>query len=74
MKKIRIIITVLVVSLFMSGMQSCYVDRYPEHRRHWWFHKHDRDQDQDHHHDHDRKGGVIIIKPERRDHDDRDHD
>ena len=68
MKKIRITITVLLVSLFMSGIQSCYVDRYPEHRRHWWFHKHDRDHD----HDRDRRGGVIIIDPERRDHDDHD--
>jgi hypothetical protein len=68
MKKIRAIITVLALSLFLSGMQSCYVE-HETGRHRWWYHQHDRDRYRDHH-DHDR-GGVIIIDPDRHD---RDHD
>jgi len=70
MKKARTIITVLALSLFLSGMQSCYVE-HETGRHRWWYHRHNRDMD---HHGHDR-GGVIIIDPGRHDRDhDRDHD
>jgi len=66
MKKTRIIILVLAFSLFLSGMQSCYVEQDTGRHR-WWYHRHYRD-----HHNHDR-GGVIIIDPDRhRDRDDHD--
>jgi hypothetical protein len=68
MKKIRTIITVLAVSLFLSGIQSCYVEQDTGRHR-WWYHRHDRERERNHH-DRDR-GGVIILSP---DHDRVDHD
>ncbi len=71
MKKSRTIITIIAFSLFLSSMQSCYVEQDTGRHR-WWYHRHERDRDFDHHHDHDR-GGVILITPEHHDRDD-DHD
>ena len=64
----RIIIKALVLSLFLSVMQSCYVEQDTGRHR-WWYHRHDLERN---HHDHDR-GDVIIIDPDRHDRDDHDH-
>ena len=71
MNNMRTIIKALVLSLFLSVMQSCYVEQDTGRHR-WWYHRHDRDRDREHH-DHDRRG-VIIIAPEHHDRDDHDHD
>jgi len=62
MKKFRTIIIAIAVSLFFSGIQSCYVEKDTGRHR-WGFHHHDRDRDRDRDHDH---GGVIIVDPDRR--------
>ena len=70
MKKIKTIITVLTVSLFLSGIQSCYVEQDTGRHR-WWYHRHDRDRDRDHH---DReRGRVIILDPDHHDRVEHDH-
>jgi len=70
MKKIRVIITILAISLFLSGVQSCYVEQDTGRHR-MWYHRHYVDRDR--HHDRDR-GGVIIVHPDRHDRDDHDRD
>lgn len=68
MKKLRVIVTVLFISMILGGMTSCEVSRHSDEGRHrGWFQK----QDNDHH----RKGAVLIIKQdsrEQRSHDDDD--
>ena len=68
MKKIRTIITVIALSLFLSSVQSCYVEQDTGRHR-WGYQRHDRDRD----HDRDHRGGVILIDPDRHDRDDHDH-
>ena len=77
MKKLRTFITITALSLFLSGMQSCYVHRDSDNYHHrGLFHRHDRDRDRDYDNGRDHRSGVILVNPERdhHDRDDRDHD
>ena len=70
MKKLKTIITIAALSLFLSGMQSCYVHRDSDRYNHrGWFHRHDRDRGRDYDNDRDHRGGIIIVKPERHERD-----
>ena len=62
MKKFRTLITILALTLFLSGLQSCYVEQDTGRHR-WWFHRHDmdRDHDRDHNHNHNHDRGSIIL-------------
>jgi len=59
MKKLRMIVTILFLSLILVGMTSCEISRRANNERHsGWFYRHN-----DHHRN---KGAVIIITPENR--------
>lgn len=58
MKKLRIIVTILFLSLVLVVMTSCEVSRHAENGRHrGWFHRHDNHRRQ-------HKGAVLIIIPD----------
>ena len=57
MKKLKTIVTILILSLILVGMTSCEISRHAENRRHrGWFHR------QDEHREH--KDAILIITPE----------
>lgn len=69
MKKLRTIVTILFLSMILGGMTSCEVGRRTDNGRHrGWGQKHDNDEH--------RRGAVIVIEKDKRDHrsdDDHDH-
>jgi hypothetical protein len=68
MKKIRTIVTILFLSLILTGITSCLVSRHVDNGRHTgWFHRHNVER---RHH----KGAVLIITPEHRHNRERNYD
>jgi hypothetical protein len=67
MKKLRTVLTILLLSLILGGMTSCEISRHSENGNHrGWFHRHDNRRQNG--------GAVLILTPENRnDRDRHDH-
>ena len=62
MKKLRSIVTIAFIALFLGGMTSCEVTAHTDNGRHrGWFHRHDN-----HRH---RTNAVIVVSDDKRGYD-----
>jgi len=62
MKKLRTLVTILILSFILSGLTSCLVTRHSDSdngRHRGWFQKHNNQRRN--------RGGVLIITPDNRD-------
>ena len=67
MKKIRMIVPILFLSVILVGMTSCEISRHTDNGRHrGWFYRHNNH--------HRNNGAVLIITPENRNNREREND